>query len=791
VLVVALGAGAIAVVQRQRADRQQRTAVAQRQIAVDQQAIADQQRAVAVAAQGKAQQSATAALDAERASKLRTLAGQSLAARSSQRDLAALLAVESWNGAKDDASKSALFGTFTFDPGFMGYLRFDGAAGVQGVAIPGTTTMLVSTFARNVDVVSPLSIVDVISGATVRRLDAIADRPVVFETVTVSPDGRFAAERAQVAYYGPSVAAVYDLSTGKVVGRPIPLPDVRDSMAVDSSGTRLAISSDAVGGVTVYDTTAGKVMASIPGLDGTTKAPDAFTSAGAIAYGPDGRLYLGSSGGHLRAFDPATFALVADITVPEFSTLGMMRFGEDGRTLIVRSVRFNSDTGAEIGSIMRIDLPTRTVVWRVSGTDYGNGACASFAFSVSADQLWCGDYFGRVRQRSVRTGARTGTVLQNQKGWATDLDLIGGPEGSTLAAVSNNDGVISRWRVDGGGPIQRLVARGKLIMGLSPDGTTLLVGTDNGGRPPLNLDYSLWDLTSDTAMPALPPMLFARVVGGSIVGVFSDDSKIGTWNLATKQRSDLPVRLPPIPTSASGSSDGSTFLLGYDDGHADEYDTATGALVLRMQLPLSDGGLQPKVGWLAMGNDRRRIYLVGEGLVEFDGTTGQIAAHNPDLAIGNVGVSPEGVVVATSVDGTIGIYDPTSLAKASSLPGARGYIQNLLFSADGTTLIGAGNDGSVSVYDLVTRTRIGDAIDVDRVNGSWTALRADGSVLAIETPHDDGVELWDLDPTRWLAAACVIAGRNLTHEEWATYIGDLASYAPTCPAFPVPADGSR
>ena len=30
--------------------------------------------------------------------------------------------------------------------------------------------------------------------------------------------------------------------------------------------------------------------------------------------------------------------------------------------------------------------------------------------------------------------------------------------------------------------------------------------------------------------------------------------------------------------------------------------------------------------------------------------------------------------------------------------------------------------------------------------------------------------LWDLRPARWLAAACAIAGRELTAEEWARYL---------------------
>ena len=49
---------------------------------------------------------------------------------------------------------------------------------------------------------------------------------------------------------------------------------------------------------------------------------------------------------------------------------------------------------------------------------------------------------------------------------------------------------------------------------------------------------------------------------------------------------------------------------------------------------------------------------------------------------------------------------------------------------------------------------------------------------------DEGIVVWDLDPARWSEAACELASRNLTHDEWDTYIGDLAPYRETCPSLP-------
>ena len=62
------------------------------------------------------------------------------------------------------------------------------------------------------------------------------------------------------------------------------------------------------------------------------------------------------------------------------------------------------------------------------------------------------------------------------------------------------------------------------------------------------------------------------------------------------------------------------------------------------------------------------------------------------------------------------------------------------------------------------------------------ALRPDGLQVVVTTV--DGIAIWDLDPAHWMAAACKLAGRNLTIEEWDLYIGDLAPNHTTCPEFP-------
>ena len=45
-------------------------------------------------------------------------------------------------------------------------------------------------------------------------------------------------------------------------------------------------------------------------------------------------------------------------------------------------------------------------------------------------------------------------------------------------------------------------------------------------------------------------------------------------------------------------------------------------------------------------------------------------------------------------------------------------------------------------------------------------------------PH--GVVVWDLDPAHQFDAVCRLAGRDLTENEWRTYLGDLGARESTC-----------
>ena len=92
---------------------------------------------------------------------------------------------------------------------------------------------------------------------------------------------------------------------------------------------------------------------------------------------------------------------------------------------------------------------------------------------------------------------------------------------------------------------------------------------------------------------------------------------------------------------------------------------------------------------------------------------------------------------------------------------------------------GGWHDGA---YDVARRQRMGDPIDVGDVS---VDLRPDGMRDRGRTLGHAGHHVVESRPETMTDAACHIAGRNLSHPEWDTYIGDLAPYH-TRPARSIP-----
>ncbi|GAB3770454.1 WD40 repeat protein/DNA-binding SARP family transcriptional activator/energy-coupling factor transporter ATP-binding protein EcfA2 [Nocardioides ginsengisegetis] len=169
-------------------------------------------------------------------------------------------------------------------------------------------------------------------------------------------------------------------------------------------------------------------------------------------------------------------------------------------------------------------------------------------------------------------------------------------------------------------------------------------------------------------------------------------------------------------------------------------------------------------------------------LVDLEHGTRLATGH---LSMGNgiwAAYSPDGrYAAATGFDGEVEVIDlhthqpvrpPLRVHDAGVFWGA--------FSPDGSQLVTTGANGSVVVWDSATGTPVSEITAPNRFLVS-AEFRPDGhSLLVAPWSGDPAVYVWDPSAQHAIAFACRAVGRDLSGAEWQEYFGD-EPYRSTCP----------
>jgi WD40 repeat protein len=181
------------------------------------------------------------------------------------------------------------------------------------------------------------------------------------------------------------------------------------------------------------------------------------------------------------------------------------------------------------------------------------------------------------------------------------------------------------------------------------------------------------------------------------------------------------------------------------------------------------------------------------------------------------------LLVAMNPQGTIQLFDADLRPQRTLDLGEGGDVWDMSFSPDGAKLAVVRNGGQLAVLDTTTWRPVhepatmhaGAAVDAEWLPDSNTVVtagfdemvslydverdlvraqplpasdvRGEGHTFLMPEPTDELVVLsedgpgrrYPLDPARWLARACTVAGRDLTRAEWDRYLPDRP-YRPVC-----------
>jgi len=735
---------------------------------------------IAVVQRNDAQTARSAADEAARAARIEALVGRADSLRATQRDTAALLAVEAYRLADTRGTRSALLSTFTDAGGFYDASRIPGDGGGAGIVMPDGESAYV------LDAEQRLRPYQLDTGALGDPLPPIGGPSGGTSLLIASADGRQLAQVTAAAGVGDdrTTVGVVDTATGTMRFAPIIVEGTVLAATFTAGGHGLALVIGEGARLLVVDSATGAERASVPGINVPADEGAVAMEPGAGDVGPARRapgiatagdeLLLGAADGSLRILDDGTletrrtFALGPD-------TLASIRPLSDGSVL----------TAGRRG-VARVDLASGQVRWQhaqgVSAIGDGSSAavCAHLTVIERRKRYYCGNAYGRLTEYDLSTGSAT-KVLDAQNG--NSGTLWSARDDTELVSFGENEGIVSRWRLDGSGPITHLVAPGYRGWRFNPRGDLLVV--ERGGSID-GYTSKVVGVGSGDVVRSLDPLINSEWLDDDTVtgAIIRSDGKLETAHI---DASDGVLVLDgaivdPIPSSAAIDSGKERMLLVYRSGLGAtlrQYDVRAQRLGPAIAVEGYVSSAISRSGHrIAAGTDR--------GIVIYDGSTGERLGTIPGTNLRGVFLTATDQLFVSSLGGELTRYDLDTLEPIRTFGGSRGFVTQLQGTADGTLIAAAGGDHSVILYDVATGARIGTPIGVADDEFNWISLSLDGRWLSLGGEADKGqhaIQIWDLDPAHWVAAACRVAGRNLTAEEWASNIGDLAQLHRTCPAF--------
>ncbi|WP_051796768.1 WD40 repeat domain-containing serine/threonine protein kinase [Streptomyces sp. NRRL S-87] len=628
-----------------------------------------------------------------------------------------------------------------------------------------------------------------------------------------SPDGRL------VLAFGPSGARLYDLGSSRSeLGRPlasIPAaqyviekaslvsPDAAHALARAKDGTYHLLSvrdGKPVGGPFAvpegYEpyrlTTSGRVvlMNKHNAEEQLTDATGRFLSAvppGIIAS-PDGR-YLGScpDGGSLSV-DAVGPSGPSRVLSGQDGDCEDIAFSPDGRYLV-------EDTSGSRTRVWDLNTGRTTATLSTTGSDLqfssgGNylvGPGSESRGNSGALEIW------NARADAAQPLVRIPVEARHNVLHGRDVFEVRLDEGAKLLryeATGSNE-----LKVTDVAPVldAGTDAAGTQGAALSPDGGTAVVRTGGRVDPTLRLlDVRTGKAIGTTVRQRFPADIDARpmaaVSDGGRVVAHNDLVRGGFWGVIVRDARTGAV-LSKLPWQAGGpmlhlglSSDGAYATTTYTDGTSPSadgtvtqvWDTRTGKKVHEFKATAGHGVFSP--------DGRRFLTTAGD---EFDLAT-RTARTVPLGTSRNaeISFSHDGRWAAVLRDsGWVEVWDGALRKRKALLPSSlvRGgdrygdSTASLTFSADGSQLALVVNGDSVQLWDVDARLALGKPLSI--TGRQIDAMAFDGDTLrALSGSH---VSPFDLDPDRLVTQVCERVGRQLSKEEWETYIPD-ADYRKVC-----------
>ena len=129
--------------------------------------------------------------------------------------------------------------------------------------------------------------------------------------------------------------------------------------------------------------------------------------------------------------------------------------------------------------------------------------------------------------------------------------------------------------------------------------------------------------------------------------------------------------------------------------------------------------------------------------------------------------------------GSVKIIDYVTLETRKELRGQNAGVSDVEFSPDGLLLAGAGYDKKLLMWVVDHEDDLPIHMDFNEGN-IWRIAFAEGSDYLIASCNNGEVRVWPTDPRVLAEQICPKLKRNMTQEEWDTYVANGIEYETTC-----------